>query len=384
MFFYIGKESPIASLTQVQENLFLDQGWSEINGIWYKGYSTDCRLSDALVDIVNGYKPDGKWCLIKDGVVYHPSLRGFPVFTNGLDLTNLLGLPNFELVMYPIIFELPTVDSHISLEEASHQLEEILISNTRNFYKYNDIVDEVVIASAGLDSTTAWAVTDFIKKDYTVSIHPRAVPTVIDANAHLEFMGTVREYHSDLLDNVKSHWAYAFINLHKNKNWVFAGYYAETYEFRDGMALNALANYKNKRLDEIAEPNNYLYNYLTRPDIINSYIDKPMMTFSSEEDLRKYIWSTLWYDHQMWHIDNNMFFSPFFDIRVPQITFRMSMDDIYTNALEGTLQRQIISRCKPELLSIVSKYKNHGEVWENFNDNFSLDWFSPETKIIIR
>jgi hypothetical protein len=79
-----------------------------------------------------------------------------------------------------------------------------------------------------------------------------------------------------------------------------------------------------------------------------------------------------------------MFFSPFFDIRVPQTVFSMSMDDIYLNALEGTLQKQIISRCKPKLLSIVSKYKNHGEVWENFNDNFSLDWFSPETKIIIR
>lgn len=384
MFFYIGKESPIASLTQVQENLFLDQGWSEISGIWYKGYSTDCRLSDALVDIVKGYKPDGKWCVIEDGIVYHPSLRGFPIFTNGSDFTNLLGLPNFETVLYPDPFELPAVDTYISLDEASHILEEILISNTRNFYKYNDIVDEVVIASAGLDSTTAWAVTDFIKKDYTVSIHPRAVPAVIDANAHLEFIGTAREYHSDLLDNIKSHWAYAFINIYKNKNWVFAGYYAETYEFRDGMALNALANYKNKRINEIAEPNNYLYKYLTRRDIINHYIDKPMMAFSSEEELRKYIWSTLWYDNQMWHVDNNMFFSPFFDIRVPQTVFRMSMDDIYTNALEGTLQRQIISRCKPELLSIVSKYKNHGEVWENFNDNFSLDWFSPETKIIIR
>ena len=384
MFFYIGKESPITSLTQVQENLFLDQGWSESNGIWYKGYSTDCRLSDALVDIVNGYKPDGKWCVIKDGVVYHPSLRGFPIFTNGSDFTNLLGLPNFETVLYPDPFELPIVDTYLSLDEASHQLEEILISNTQNFYKYNDIADEVVIATAGLDSTAVWAITDFVKKDYTVSIHARPVPKVFDANVHLTFVGTTREYHSELIDNVSSHWAYSFINMYEHVNWTLTGYYAEAFQFRDGIALNALANYKNKKIDELAAPDNYLYEFLKRPDIRKNFVDKPMLTFTDENDLRKYLWSTLWYDHQMWHIDNNLFFSPFFDIRVPEIVFKMSVDDIYTNAVEGTLQKMIMSRCKPELLTTVSTYKNAGELWENFNENFSADWFSPKTKLIYR
>ena len=384
MFFYIGKESPVKSLTQVQSNLFLDQGWNENNGIWYKGYSTDGRLVDALTDIVNGYRPAGKWCVIKDNVVYHPSLRGFPITSNGSDYTNLLGLPNFELVMYPINFETPTVDSHISLEEASYQLEEILISNMRDFYKHNDVSNDVVIATAGLDSTAVWAITDVVKKDYTVSIHPRPVPKVFDANVHLNFMGTIREYQSELIDNVSSHWAYSYINVYNQINWTLSGYYAEVFQFRDGAALNALANYKNKKIDELAEPDNYLYKFLKRPDIRKNFVDKPMLTFTDENDLRKYLWSTLWYDHQMWHIDNNLFFSPFFDIRVPNTVFKMSIDDIYLNAVEGTLQKMIISRCKPELLTTVSTYKNEGELWQNFDENFSSQWFSPETKIIIR
>jgi hypothetical protein len=286
--------------------------------------------------------------------------------------------------MYAHPNQIPEVSSYISLDEASNQLEEVLVSNTKNFYKYNDITDEVVIATAGLDSTAVWAITDFVKKDYTVSIHSRPVPTVFDASVHLNFMGTVRDYDSDLIDNVSSHWAYSFINIYNQVTWTLAGYYSETFQFRDGAALNALANYKNKKIDELATADNYLYKFLKRPDIRKNYVDKPMLTFTDENDLRKYLWSTLWYDHQMWHIDNNLFFSPFFDIKVPEIVFKMSMDDIYTNALEGTLQQMMISRCKPELLTTVSTYKNAGELWENFNENFSSDWFSPETKIIIR
>ena len=50
MFFYIGQDCPIKSVSKVAENLFLDKGWNSkiVNDVsyWYKGYSTECLLSE--------------------------------------------------------------------------------------------------------------------------------------------------------------------------------------------------------------------------------------------------------------------------------------------------------------------------------------------------
>ena len=70
MFFYIGEYSPIQALRKVSERLYLDEGWNQIDNIWYKGYSTDCILADKLSNIINGYQPAGKWCVIYNEKIY--------------------------------------------------------------------------------------------------------------------------------------------------------------------------------------------------------------------------------------------------------------------------------------------------------------------------
>ena len=80
MFFYIGQECPIKSLNKVTDNIFLDKGWNcqNINDVnyWYKGYSTDCVLSQHINEIVDGYNPNGKYAVISEkGNIFYPSLR---------------------------------------------------------------------------------------------------------------------------------------------------------------------------------------------------------------------------------------------------------------------------------------------------------------------
>ena len=86
----------------------------------------------------------------------------------------------------------------------------------------------------------------------------------------------------------------------------------------------------------------------------------------------------------MWHIDNSMTFSPFADIRITRISYRMSISDMILNCKNGDVQRNIIRRFKPELLSLVSDYKNSGDVWANFRQNFPNIQLDPKTKVNIR
>ena len=101
MLFYIGKTSPFNDLSKAADNLFLDKGWKSKDQIFFKGYSTECNLEQNLDKIINeDYTPAGKWSIIVENKIYHPKLRGYPIYqlSNG-DLTNVV-FPDEQVVHY--------------------------------------------------------------------------------------------------------------------------------------------------------------------------------------------------------------------------------------------------------------------------------------------
>ena len=377
MFFYIGTNSPFTALSKVNDRLFLDSGWNHQDDIWYKGYSVDCSLQDSLQDILNGYQPSGKWCVIHNEKVYHPIIRGFPLYRRNNEQTNIV-LEEFDIVRYhePLI----TNTTPLSLDEASMIIGDILLENTINFYKYNDVGVMNVLFSAGLDTLTTWAVIDSYTKDYTLNMH---VPAESYTTLY-KFLGRIREYDSDLVNYISSnHWGYDISSVFMDTNWYSTGYYAETYQYRDDDAINALANYQGKHIDELAKETDYLYWFLKRTNIVEKYKNS-MIKFDNENSLKEYLYKTIFYDHEFWHIDNNMAFSPFADIRIPQTIHRMSVEDITLNCTTGITQRKIVERFNPQLLSLLSDFKNEKQVWENFRKNWSNIKLDPNVKINLR
>jgi hypothetical protein len=377
MFFYIGDDCSIKSMKQVEPRLFLDEGWNQLNSIWYKGYSTECSLKDSLADILDGYKPDGKWCVIYNSQIFHPVLRGFPIYELKNNKTNL-NLEGYSIKLYSEID--PTEGSTLSLDEVSHEICKILVENTENLYKYNHVPNMTVIFSAGLDTLTSWAVIDTVTKDYTVSIH---LPTYKDKTYHA-LLGTRRDYHTELMDKVsQDYWGYNIACFSKEYNWNITGYYAEVYTYRGLEAINAIANYHGKRIDELASETDYLYWVLKRPVFLEKYKDSKL-EFSNDADLKKFIWSKIWYNHSMWHLDNNLMFSPFADIRIPNLVHRLSVQDMVKSCVSGQIQKNIIDMLRPDLLPLLSNYKNERDVWGNFRKNFTKSMIHPGTKLIYR
>lgn len=379
MFFYIGDDCPIKSMNQVEPRLFLDDGWNQKSGIWYKGYSTECVLEHSIYDIVNGYQPSGKYCVICNGEVYHPILRGFPIYFLNDQKTNLklegFSISGYETLLYQ------SSKNIISLEQASIEIGDILLENTANFYKYNDLTDITVMFSCGLDTATVWAIQEAFSTKFNLSIH---IPDYTRDNSTHSLVGTKREYSTALTEKAGSdYWGYYHACFYKEHNWTNTGYYAEVYTYRDGEAINAIANYQGKRIDELATETDYLYWFLKRPNIVEKYKDS-RLEFKNEESLKQFLWSTIWYDYQMWHIDNNMMFCPFADIRIPKVMNRLSIADLTTSCVKGTIQRNIIQRFKPDLLPLLSDYKNEKDIWKNFRANFNESIVHPETKLIYR
>lgn len=378
MFFFIGDDCPIKSMKQVEPRLFLDDGWNQKSGIWYKGYSTECVLEDSIYDIVNGYQPAGKYCVICNSEVYHPILRGFPVYSRDDKKTNLK-LDGYDIEIWHTP-PLPKQEPILSLDEVSMKIGDILVENTKNFYKYNSPGEMTVIVSAGLDTHTVWAIQEQVSCDFTLSLH---VPQPEDLTV-LAYMGTRRDYDSDLIDKVSTdYWGYYHACYYRHLNWNNTGYYAETLTYRDGEAINAIARYNGKTIDTFASEDDYLYWFLKRPNVVQRYKDSDLQ-IANEAELKEYLWSTIWYDHQMWHLDRNMAFSPFFDVRIPELMNKLSAYDLARNCVTGLIQRNIIDRFRPNLLPLISDYKNEKDIWKNFRANFNESMIHPDTKLIYR
>jgi hypothetical protein len=83
----------------------------------------------------------------------------------------------------------------------------------------------------------------------------------------------------------------------------------------------------------------------------------------------------------MWHVDNNMTFNPFFDVRIANTMVHLSLEDITKNCTTGLIQRKIVERFNPQLLSLLADYKNERNIWGNFKKNWPNIKLDPLVKI---
>lgn len=367
MFFYIGPDCPVKSVNKVTDTLFLDQGWKVKNvnstNYWYKGYSTDCVLSDSIDEILKGYKPRGKYAVVSDnGDLYHPTLRGFPLYTDKQKIKTNIPLDGMGYDAYSTDKIKKTAS--LTIGEASKQINEILKENILNFFKYNKISKLNVLFSAGIDTLTVWSIVDSLEFDYNLHIHtPKYKNT----------FGVKQEYESDLVDLCRrKFWGYKMTSCFLEENWYITGFYSERVQLREVTQGHTIANYLGKKLCEVPNSEDYLYLFLQRPRIkINN-----QPTYINEQDVLDYCNQSVYYDHQMWHIDNNYHFSPFNDIRITEIINQLSLDDIVINACTALIQKNIIKYNRPDFMSLLSDYKNEGDIWNNYKKNFD--------KIILR
>ena len=375
MFFYIGEKSPIQSLTEYNPGLYLDKAWemsNVSNGVaWFKGYSTDCILSETIDKIVAGYQPAGKWCVIYfDGKysIFHPVLRGFPIYGDDSTYTNLK-IDSLRYIQHysPV---LPMSDEVITLDIAASRVKDVLVENTINFYRYNSIDRLNVLYSGGLDTLTSWAVLDSVTTDYDLDVCVPKTP---------RGLGTERPVTSDLIDKVSTdYWGYGISSTYAETKWYLTGFYSERMQIREVTQLSAIANYYGKATKDLPVESDYLYWFMQRPSNPSTFFT------DSERELKEYCFSTVSSDYQMWHLNNNFHFSPFFDIRISEIMSLLPMKDILSNGLNGIVQRKIIEKCRPDFLQILSDYKNSKDVFKNFRNNFKNIELAPEINVKIR
>jgi len=67
-------------------------------------------------------------------------------------------------------------------------------------------------------------------------------------------------------------------------------------------------------------------------------------------------------DYQHWHLDNTITFTPFKDTAITETILQSSVEQLLSNARDGTIQNKLITKKDPKKLELRSKWKNH--LWD--------------------
>ena len=333
MFFYIGNECNL--LEQVDSGLFLDKGWTQQNSVWYKGYSTECKLNENIDNILNGYRPKGIWCVIASNAgqykIYHPEMCNFPS-----DGTSNLYNKTTATTTVELNSSTNTMDTVVDMVFS------ILINNCQGYAKYNsDILN--IWCTGGLDSVLLLALCEKANIPYNLYAH----------KSHSAYHA---EYESMLTKHVKTEFPnYQFMSLFADKTVLGTGYDGDSFLCRHPEQINVLANCLGSTAHDMVKPEHYLASYLKRP--IFSSMSNIVWKMPEEEAKSRVLHGILqWIS--VWHLDNTITFTPYRDMDLFKTVLTLPIRELVDASLDGTIQKKVIEKCNPDILSLVDKQKN--------------------------
>ena len=364
MFFYIG--SKCDQLTEVNEGLFLDDGWEHTQKtdckIWFKGYSTECRIENSTYSIINGYKPKGIWCVISlvngEYKVYHADFCTFPF--NGH--TNLYSDNKFLNATANLIEDIN------SMEVVVNHIISILIETCVGYHTYN--TDTLNIwCTGGLDSVLLLAVCERANIPYNLYVD----------KSHSSISA---EYNSTLTKHIIAEFAnYAFMSRFTDKTVLGTGYGGDSTFCRHPEQIKILTNSLGLSVRDVVKPNHYIYPFLKRlsfDDTVNK-----MLTYETEEEIKKRILYGITQWFTVWHLDNTITFNPLMDIDLAKIVLTLPIQELIDASLDGLIQKEAIKKCKPELMCLLDTQKNTALSGKNLSNNLDRVNLSCSKKIFI-
>lgn len=373
MFFSIGKEySKLPERFDFNGvKLHTDAGWSQaqVNGktVFYKGYCLDYPIAEISAILKHEGHLDGIFCIIifdheTNTVSFkHGDMRGYPIhyiedqihnipFEAGdlLPIEKHIVMQNgvtsvlynsTELYKYP-------VEGIISLDTASELIGNILEDNIKRFLKHNPVNLHCAF-SGGIDTLTCWAILSTLTDEYTTN-----VDAILNNN---ELRPTNTYPFFDELTAIE--WGYFETGVYSDAKYIITGFWGDEIMLRNPVQFNYLANIQGKTAAHIVaeNPDTYMTKYFLKGKNTKKINKLEEISFDKFTHIA---FSSVAYDFQIWHIDENIHFSPFYDKRIIDVLLHLNEADLIENSLHVTIQKNIIKRFNPIMLSYLDDFKN--------------------------
>ena len=387
MFFSISKiTADDRFINHYKANSFyisLDNGWSKFdteNGrVFFKGYSDEhislenC-VSEKLIDPTPSNS--GNFCVIivnnNQLTITHDINRGFPLkeYSDG-KITNLLDSDvsvkehiwsdcyitvNDDKLTKHYFDSAMTDIVDVSETECVDNIVNLLNNKAKNLKNFDNVN---VFLSGGVDTTLVYSL---IKKHLDNNQYN------IVASEHLEFTPFFLKNFSTFT-TLPEMWGYKQFHHWKKPTLYATGGMGDEIFMRGPTTVALWAAWHN--IDLIKEFENIDYSYhkkyflkeKNRKAISQQWKNRKQIQnkLKTKAELHTEIRNNVLNDHQHWHLENTISWTPLKDVRILNTMLGLPIGVLLEQIIHGSIDKKIISRIYPGLEEIVCTHKNHNQ-----------------------
>ena len=337
-----------------------DDGWemhqTNNHHVVYKGYANNLKSHQLITHAINNTHPSikGNFCAFVSDTnttnIMHDTNRSFPLWLGKNEITNLQ--VQEEQIWADCILN---VDKDFTIHKQWYQpyqkntqqltdaqiidrVHQTIMETYEQFLTHNTKPLKIFV-SGGLDTVTNWAYLDHFTKNYEL----------ID----YEYM-KYTDFYTRNLTLLKKQWGYQQIHLWDHDCVLVSGGNGDENFLRGPYTLAMALKQHGIELKDILEPKDYHYWYFSKKDITDSV----NTWYADTDDVDDWILNRNINDHQHWHLDKTITFTPFKDISILALILNVSKELLIKQARQGEINRQLIKKLDHNKLGKISKQKN--------------------------
>jgi len=257
-----------------------------------------------------------------------------------LTINNELNVKENQFSPYTASYE------NVDYDSALDQVDKILCDSFETFLSKNNKPLKVFL-SGGIDTLTMYS---YIKK-FTKNFE------IVD----YEYKKFTHFYVKNWNKKISKFWGYTQIHSWGDMSAVLlTGGCGDEYFLRGPAMLSVLIEHHQIDVLALLEKNKqcYHYNYLLLEKNNHYFNNKKTFDTSYRKNVVDHILNNLINDHQHWHIDETMCFTPFKNISIPKIVLNLPKQNIIEQLLDAQFNKDLIIKNNPDDLKFLSTYKN--------------------------
>ena len=366
MFFSIGKKKKSNFTTCHKAGdyyICLDDGWTKFSKgqkqIFFKGYvlgqKTKTLISKMEKNPLPKYK--GNFCCIivdaKQITITHDIHRSFPLYLHGDQVTNLkigklIGSNVYVTIQKGFVIKKNSYKNYsISNEQIPYakglkHIHELLTKTFKTFLKHNKLPIKIFI-SGGVDTVLAYS---YLKR----------------LGAQFDILDTEHKKSTKFFAKnknlIEKFWAYKQIHNWHEPCVLVTGSCGDEYMMRNPNTVKKFFDFHGIDIANKMKKEYYHYKYFNRPE------NKKVLTAKKQYFKNIYLakmelFRNMSNDHQHWHLDNTLYFTPFKDLQLADLILQLPIDQLLQQALDAKITKDLIALNNKRDLDLLSKYKNH-------------------------
>ena len=356
--------------------LHADDGWKEFTidsaKVFFKGYIDDTEVSETVLrEIIASDTPIkfGNFIAVvaigNTVKILHDYHRSFPLsvdYENKSISTSFIGCSvnsssmlvldtaiinnnNFHIKFINLnLLDEVNIDQ-MEYEEVVDSIDKILLNRFSNFFKHNTLPVKLFV-SGGVDTMICWA---YLKK--------LGINYELLTDEHIYESYFVKQ--NELF--LKSFWGYNQIHSFELPSVLVTGALGDETMLRGPQDSNIWLEQFGTSLPSVLLPTHYQYYYCNRPKNLKLY--QPS-NINDKESAARLILGHVLNDHQQWHLDNTITFTPFKDIRITKLLLRLSYTNIFGQIVDAAISKELVNRNCPQLLRHLETHKNVLRRWQ--------------------